>query len=46
MSTMVTASGKPKHNVWGDDHSSQEELAKSDGRILVTTAVNHDDGRT
>jgi hypothetical protein len=46
MSTMVSSAVRPKHSVWADDHSSQEELAGEDGRIVVTTVVQHDDGRT
>ena len=47
MKSMVSSSirlqGDNRDALWGDAHSSQEELAKNAGRIVVKTTVHQDD---
>jgi hypothetical protein len=48
MRSMVSATGRPKKRdnmnaYWADAESSQEELAKNAGHIVVRTTVHQDD---
>lgn len=50
MRTMVSSTGQPKRDnmdaYWADGGSSQEELAKHAGHIVVRTTVHQDDERS
>ncbi|CAO2647391.1 Nn.00g083130.m01.CDS01 [Neocucurbitaria sp. VM-36] len=46
MKSLVSSNGRGNRDIyWDDTHSSQEELAKNAGRIVVKTTVHQDDGR-
>jgi len=43
VSSSIRPQGDNRDLFWGDAHSSQEELAKNAGRIVVKTTVHQDD---
>lgn len=47
MKSIISSPDRPKRNTadmyWDDTHSSQEELAKNAGRIIVKTTVHQND---